>query len=299
MSASLYFNYVYAADASQTTTLKVTGEQQDAPPAGVSVDETVVVNVTASQLNTLMTVGAQSEAGVGYPTVTLDWESAVGNALNTKWAAFMGVTGPGVAPVNFADDSSPAVAKPTLQKVFSTETFAYTANPTSPLLKIPPEAISNVDYSGAISIKKVGADLSKTVMAGGGTILGASITAESGDLSANDKKAVRGLFLQALAAGRYQQSSTAPPNGSDLPSGASPGFAFETGDIVSFYTVLSLTKTRTFIPDTDNTTVEGNSGMKFKVNGVNVIIGGGTSTADDSVASDAKTWTVRWQLTVA
>jgi len=298
-TATLFFNYVYEADASQTTTLKVTGEQQDSGPTGVSVDETVVVNVTAAELNGLMIVGAQGTTGVGYPVVTLDWH-ALHAKTNPKWQAFVGVTGPGVTPQDFADDSSPAVAKPTLQKVFSTETFTYVANSTSPLLAIPPEAISNVDYSGAISIVRGAYDLSPTFMGGSADrILGAPITAESGDLSANDKKAVRGLFLQALAAGRYQQSSPGVTGGADLPAGASPGFDFKAGDIVNVYTLLTLTKTRTFIPDVDNDTVQGTSGMKFKVNNSEVIIGGGTGTEDDSVESDAKTWTVLWQLTVA
>jgi len=298
-TASLFFNYVYAADASQTTTLKVTGEQQDAGPTGVSVDETVVVNVTANQLNGLMTVGAQSEAGVGYPAVTLDW-TALQGSTDPKWSAFMGVTGPGVAPQDFADDSSPAVAKPTLQKVFSTETFTYTANSTSPLLAIPPEAISNVDYSGAISIVRGAYDLSPTSMGGlADRILGAPITAESGDLSADDKKAVRGLFLQALAAGRYQQSSPGVTGGADLPAGASPGFNFVAGDIVNVYTVLTLTKTREFIPDTADV-LPGAGGMKFKVNGVDVELTiGDNDASDDFVASDPKTWAVQWQLTVA
>lgn len=295
-TASLFFNYVYAADASQTTTLTVTGEQQDSAPDGITVDEVVVVNVTAGQLNSLMTVGAQSEAGVGYPAVTLDWVALQGST-DSKWTDFMEVKAAGSDPTDFADDSTLG-AKPTLQKVFSTQTFTYNANSTSPLLAIPPEAISNVDYSGAISLERNGSNLSPTSMGGSADrILGAPITAESGDLSADDKKAVRGLFLQALAAGRYQQSSPGVTGGADLPAGASLGFDFKVGDIVNVYTLLTLTKTREFIPDTADV-LPGAGGMKFKVDGSTVVIGD-TNTADDSVSSDSKTWAVQWQLTVA
>jgi hypothetical protein len=295
-TASLFFNYVYAADVSQTTTLKVTGEQQDSGPTGVNVDEVVVVNVTASQLNGLMVVEAQSAAGVGYPAVTLDWLALQGST-DSKWEDFMEVKAAGTAPTDFSDDSTLG-SKPTLQKVFSSQTFTYDANSTSPLLAIPPEAISNVDYSGAISIVRGAYDLSPTSMGGSANrILGAPITAESGDLSTDDKKAVRGLFLQALAAGRYQQSSPGVTGGADLPAGASPGFNFMAGDIVNVYTLLTLTKTREFIPDTADV-LPGAGGMKFKVDGVDVTIGD-TNTADDFVSSDPKTWAVQWVLTVA
>jgi hypothetical protein len=128
-------------------------------------------------------------------------------------------------------------------------------------------------------------------------ILGAPITAPSGDLTDDAKKAVRGLFLQALAAGRYQQSNPGVTGGADLPAGASPGFDFQVGDVVSVYTQLTLTKTRTFIPDPSDV-LDGAGGMKFKVDGSTVIIGD-TNPADDSVESDAKTWVVEWKLTVA
>lgn len=294
MSAQLYFNYVYAADASQTTTLTATGEEQGAAPA--TPDEVVQVNVSAGELNGLMTVGAQSEAGVGYPEVTLDWISLQGKT-DSKWTNFMAVQAAGTAPIDFTDDSTLG-SKPTLQKVFSTETFTYVTNAESLLLAIPPEAISNVDYSGAISLKRGAGTLSAAFMGGSSDrILGAPITAPSGDLTDDAKKAVRGLFLQALAAGRYQQSNPGVTGGADLPAGASPGFDFQVGDVVSVYTQLTLTKTRTFIPDPSDV-LDGAGGMKFKVDGSTVIIGD-TNPADDSVESDAKTWVVEWKLTVA
>lgn len=292
-AAQLYFNYVYAADVSQTTTLTATGEEQGAAPA--TPDEVVQVNVSASQLNGLMSVGAQSEAGVGYPEVTLDWINLDGPTC-PKWSAFMAVQAKGMSPIDFTDDAG--VSKPTLQKVFATQTFTYVANAENLLLAIPPEAISDVDYSGTISLTRATVPLSATNMGGSSDrILGAAITAESGDLTADDKKAVRGLFLQALAAGRYQQSNPGVTGGADLPAGASPGFDFQAGDMVSVYTRLTLTKTRTFIPDPSDV-LDGEGGMKFKVDGSTVIIGD-TNAVDDSVESDAKTWTVEWKLTVA
>jgi hypothetical protein len=295
MPSTLYFNYLYTAIAAQTTTLTVSGEEQDAAPDGLgAVNETVVVNVSAAELNTLMDVNSQgATAGYGYPEVVLDWASV--SSADAKWAAFMEVKGAGVTPVDFKDDVNADC--PTLQKVFSTETFAFDTHASNVLLTIPPEAIQKVDYSSPIELKRgEGTVLSPTTMAGAGGILGASITAGT-DESLNDTQqaAVRGLFLQALAAGKYRQSGAKAPNGSDLPAGASPGFDFEAGDIIKVYTVLSLTKTRSFIAATDDATVKGSAGMKFKVDGSDVVVDG----IDDTVPSDVKTWTVEWQLKVS
>jgi len=296
MSANLFFNYLYTADAAQTTTLTVSGEQQDAEPAGITgYNETVVVHVTPAELNALMVVNDQAggTGGYGYPEVVLDWGSV--SSLDAKWTSFMATQPAGVAPVDY-NDSENGVKK-TLQKVFAAETFTFETNSTSPLLTIPPEAVQNVDYSGAIELKRGGTVLSPTQMAGDSAILGAAITANTGELTGDDKKAVRGLFLQSLAAGRYKQSTTTAPAGSDLPADASPGFNFQNNDMVTFYTKLNLTKTRTFVKAGDDATVEGSAGMKFKVDGVDVTIGDG-NTADDSVASDVRTWTVKWELKV-
>ena len=294
MSALLFFNYAYTANAAQTTTLTVSGEQQDSRPEGVAVpDEIVVVDVTAAELNNLMDVGSQGTTGVGYPQVVLDWASVT--SLNGKWTSFMEGQLTGVAPIDFQDDSVEG-NKPTLQKVFSTASFEFTTNAGNVLLSIPPEAIKNVDYSGAIALTYGQTTLSPTAMSGAATILGESVTAGTDESLADTKQAaVRGLFLQALAAGRYQQSPANPPSGSDLPADASPGFDFQAGDMVKVYTVLSLTKTRSFIPATDDATVEGSAGMKFVVDGTNIIVDG----QSDTVASDVKTWTVEWQLKVS
>lgn len=292
--STLYFNYLYTGNAFQTTTLTVSGEQQDAAPPGLGdVDEVVVANVTAAELNALMTVGAQGTTGVGYPSVTLDWAPLV--SADPLWAKFMEVKEAGVTPVDFADHNGNQV--PTLQKVFAAEPFTFETNASDPLLTIPPEAIKNVDYSGPIELRRSeGTVLSPSVMAGAGGILGAAITAPSDEsLSDSQQAAVRGLFLQAMAAGKYKQSPAKAPDGSDLPAGASPGFDFVLGDMIKVYTVLTLSKTRKFIPATDDATVEGSAGMKFKVDGSEVIVDGGV---EDQVASDPKTWTVEWQLKI-
>lgn len=290
--STLFFNYPYTASATQTTTLTVSGEQQDAAPVA-DVDEVVVVNVTAAELNALMTVGAQGTTGVGYPSVTLDWAPLV--SADPLWVKFTEVKGEGVAPVDFADHDSNQV--PTLQKVFAAEPFTFDTNASDPLLTIPPEAIKKVDYSGPIELKRgAGTVLSASVMAGAEGILGAAITAPSDEsLSDSQHQAVRGLFLQALAAGKYKQSPAKAPDGSDLPEGASPGFHFEQNDMIKVYTVLTLTKTRKFVPATDDATVTGTAGMKFKVDGSDVIVDGGV---EDQVASDPKTWTVEWQFKI-
>jgi hypothetical protein len=292
--STLFFDYLYTGDASQTTTLTVSGEAQDAQPAGVTmIDERVLVSVSAAELNSLMSVGAQGTTGVGYPSVTLDW-SAITSAT-AKWAAFMKVEGAGVAPVDF-QDGVPS-SKPTLQKVFATEPFKYDTNSANPLLTIPPEAIKKVDYSAGISLKRGASDLSASAMAGLGAILGDAVTAGTeNSLVDSQQAAVRGLFLQALAAGKYMQSGAKAPDGSDLPAGKSSGFDFKAGDSIKLYTVLSLTKTRSFIPATDDATVEGNTGMKFTVDGsdVTIVVDG----VEDTVASDVKQWTVEWELKI-
>jgi len=293
MSATLYFDYLYTADAAQTTTLTVSGEAQDAMPSGVTgIDETIVVNVSAGELNGLMVVGAQGNtAGFGYPSVTLDW-SAITSAP-VKWVSFLTVGATGVAPVDF-QDGVPS-SKPTLQKVFATEPFKYDTNAENLLLTIPPEAIQNVNYAGPISLKRGASVLSADAMAGAAGILGESVTAGTeAELSDSQEAAVRGLFLQALAAGKYLQSGAKAPDGSDLPADASMGFDFKTGDVIKLYTVLSLTKTRSFIPATDDATVEGTTGMKFTVDGTQIVVDG----TNDTVASDVKQWRVEWQLKV-
>jgi len=290
--AALYFDYLYAADAAQTTTLTVSGEQQDAMPAGVTaIDETIVVNVTAAELNNLMAVGAQATAGVGYPSVTLDWAAVTSSTA--KWANFMAVGATGAVPADF-QDGVPS-NKPTLQKVFATEAFVYETNAENLLLAIPPEAIKNVNYAGPISLRRGATSLSAAQMFGAAGILGGSVTAGTEEtLSDAQEAAVRGLYLQALAAGKYKQSGANAPEGSDLPTDASDGFDFKTGDAIKVYTVLSLTKTRSFIPATDDATVEGSTGMKFTVDGTDIVVDG----VDDTVASDVKLWRVEWQLKV-
>lgn len=292
MSASLEFSYVYTGEVSQTTTLTVTGESQTKQ---VTADEVVVVNVTPSELNALMTVGPQSASGVGYPAVTLDW-MAVKGKVDPKWKSFMDISTPD--PVTFSDDL-PVECK-TLQKVFASESFVFSGD--SPLLKIPPEAISRVDTTGAFAITAGGNAVSKEKMAGtstesgdgNNTILGGSIQAPSGDLSTDGPLAVRSLFLQSLAAGRYKQSDAVAPDGKDIPANASAGFDFVAGDTLSVYTRLALKKSRSFIPDPVDA-LPGPAGMRFKVDGSDVIV----DAVDDTVDSDVKQWTVEWKLTVA
>jgi hypothetical protein len=290
----LLFNYAYLATATQTTTLTVAGEEQTEFPDGVSqINETVVVNVSKAALDGLMTVGEQESPGVGYPEVTLDWTGL--SSLDSKWASFMTVQSKGTPPATFLDGSS--TARPTLQKVFATEQFTFNTNSTNPLLTIPPEAIKEVDYSGEIVVRgENGVQVDPTVMVGtGNTLLGASTVAGAGDLAGSNTKeqAVRGLFLQALAAGKYKQSAAKAPDGSDLPAAASSGFDFAVDDSISVITKMSLKKTRAFIPDPTDA-LPGAAGMKFTVNGSDVVV----DATNDTVDSDDKIWTVEWKLVV-
>jgi hypothetical protein len=75
---------------------------------------------------------------------------------------------------------------------------------------------------------------------------------------------------------------------------ASTGFRFQEGDEVSIFTRLQLVKTRKFQPDTESQVVSS-GGLKFSVDGCDVVIGDGTE-ADDSYASEPKYWVVEWRM---
>lgn len=288
--ASLFFNYVYLAGADQTTTLTVTGEEQTGPTGVTGAEQTISISVPKAQMDLLMDVGVQGTTGSGYPEVTLDW-TQLASSTDPIWTSFATA---GATATTFLDGKG--TVQKTLQSVFATESFSFVTNAASAFLSIPPEAISNVDVSAAIAFKRGATTLLANVMGGlTTTILDEAITAQAGVLYGDSKKeAVRGLFLQALAAGRYQQSGSPAPEGSDLPQNASPGFNFQVGDMVVVYTELTLKKTRSFIPDI-NDALEGAGGMKFKVDGSNVIV---DNSGDETVESDNKMWRVRWELSV-
>jgi hypothetical protein len=286
--ASLFFDYVYTSSAAQETVVTVSGEEQSGV-SGAVADETVVVNVSKAKIDALMTVGAQSASGVGYPQVSLDWNGLAAE-LDPKWADLLGVTG---TPTTFNDDSSPPVAISTLQTVFATKGFTFTA-PDSLLLTIPPEAISKVGVTGTIILTP---SVSVSYMRGENSILGTLDTAPSTDVLDDDKhKAIRGLFLQALAAGRYDQSGSTAASDANLPATASPGFDFSVDDTITFYTRFTLTKTRRYVPDPEDQLdgVGAGNAPKFTINGTDIVI----DDVDDTLTSDPKTWTVEWVLKV-
>jgi len=296
-ACDLIFDHTFMGGASQTTTMTVLGQYQDA--SGVTADETIVVNVTAAQLGDLLDVGLQSSPGVGYPAVALDWTS-VGSALNAKYDEFVLVDS-GSSGIDFTDDAAQLV--PTLQKVFSSREFTYDA---SPLDSIPIEAVHAVDYSGPLTVKN-SSDLDAVgkLVAPTGTesLLGQAISAGSEAVLGDSKQAaVRSLYLQTLAADRYQQA-TAPAGASEPTSqAASAGFNFQTGDSLTVYTLLALTKTRKFIPKADETGVGAvgstPGAKKFAIDGSNVVIGD-IDESDDSYASTALNHIVAWKLVVA
>jgi len=297
-ACDLIFDHTFMGNASQTTTMTVLGQYQDA--SGVTPHETIVVNVTAAQLGDLLDVGSQSSPGVGYPAVALNW-SSVGSALNAKYDDFVLVDN-GSSGLDFTDDAAQLVS--TLQKVFSTREFSYDP---SPLDSIPIEAVHAVDYSGPISVKNSDdVEVTGKLVAPTGTasLLGQEISAGSEATLADSRQAaVRSLYLQALAADRYKQA-TAPASSTDPTSqAASAGFNFQTGDSLTVYTLLGLTKTRSFIPKSDETGVgaEGSipGAKKFAIDGSNIVIDFPDAAGDNSYDSNVLNHIVAWKLVVA
>lgn len=292
-ACDIFFDCVYTGTAAHDTKITVLGEAQSG--TGLTPDQTIVVDVSPSELNTLMTVGAHS--GVGYPDVTLTWAS-VQDKLNAAFDLYSGVTG---TPAQFRD--SAAEVHNTLQKVFATREFNWgtTANP---LASIPIEAVKEIKYdeplvitnsSGAQSTQLAGSQGSPAF-----TLLGPGISSGTdADLSGAgnaEKKAVRSLYLQALAADRYEETSS-PASASQATALGSGGFNFLEDDTVTVYTELQLTKTRVFVPDTVSVVGGTSGGLKFAVDGSDVVIGEGT-TEDDEMASEPLPHLIAWKLRV-
>lgn len=291
---NLIFDYTYAASAAQTTTMTVLGELESA--SGVTPDEVIQVNVTVAQLNGLLTVGAQSAPGVGYPEVTLKM-AGVRDVLNTAYDSFVLVDNAS-SGVTFPDGNGDLCDS--LQKVFSGRSFTFDA--TSPLASIPIEAVKAIDYSGALTVKNEAAEsvADTKLVAGAGLaegLLRKEVIATTDAMLAGPEAAVRSLYLQALAADRYQQAS-APASGTQPTSqSSSTGWNFQENDTLTIYTNLALTKTRKFIPDPDSL-VGGTPGdKKFAIDGCDVVIGDGDLT-DDQYDSSPLSHIVAWKLKV-
>lgn len=290
--ADLEFEYVFEGSAAQTTTMKVLGESVNLTAA----DQTIEVNVGVTYMNALMTVGAQATPGVGYPAVTVNFH-VLSSQLNAAYDLFKTVD-PVLPGTTFPDASSLGYSD-TLQKVFASETFSFDA---SPLASIPIESVKHVDYSGALTITNSDATsasvLVPTAVGLDGGLLPDELTAGNEESLADPKQAaVRSLYLQALAADKYQAAS-APASGTQPTSQAtSSGFVFAIGDVVSFFTKLELIKTRKFIPDTATTSTK-TAELKFAVDGSDIVIGDG-DLGDDAYSSNPLDWTIRWKVVVA
>jgi len=285
---TFFFDYVFGATGSQTTTMTVLGESATSPVA--TPDQVINVRVPKTYMNTAMVVGGQTGPGFGYPQVTLSW--TMHGHLNAVYDKYVAVA---AEPTTFTDDASET--KSTLQKVFAQAAFTF--DPDNLLGKIPIEAVKSIDYSGALGVKnESGNDAVKLVtdpISNAVGILPYSIIAETDVVLADDKKrAVRSLFLQALAADRYLQASAGATAGDATSQSASTGFRFQEGDEVSIFTRLQLVKTRKFQPDTDSQVVSSGV-LKFSVDGCDVVIGDVTD-ADDSYASSPKEWLVEWKM---
>ena len=283
-----FFEYVFGATGSQTTTMTVLGESATSP---VAPNQVINVGVSVDLMNSAMTVGDQTGLGVGYPLVTLEWKMIT--QLNSMYATYVGVTG---TPTTFRDHLDEE-DKPTLQKVFAQEPFTF--DPANLLGKIPIEAVKSIDYSGPLGVKnESGANatlLVTDIESEAQGILPYSIVAGTNEVLTDDKeRAVRSLFLQALAADRYLQASAGATAGDATSQSASTGFRFQVDDSVSIFTRLQLVKTRKFRPD-NVSQVETSGGLKFSVDGCDVVIGDGTDV-DDSYASQPKQWVVEWRM---
>jgi hypothetical protein len=291
-TADLEFEYVFEGTAAQTTTMTVLGESVNLTAA----DQTIEVNVSATTMNSLITVGAQATPGIGYPAVTVNFH-VLSIELNSAYDLFKTVD-PDLPGTTFPDASALGYSD-TLQKVFASETFSFAA---SPLSSIPIESVKKVDYSGALTLTnsddETAAVLVPTGVGLSGGLLPPSLTAGNEEALIDEKEiAVRSLYLQALAADKYRAAS-APATGTQPTSQASSsGFVFAVGDVVSFFTKLSLTKTRKFIPDPASTSAK-TAELKFAVDGSDVVIGD-ADVEDDKYNSDPLDWTIRWKVVVA
>lgn len=293
---NLIFDHTFVGGAAQTTTMTVLGELEYS--SGVNPDEVIQVNVTVAQLNALLTVGAQSEAGLGYPEVTLSL-GGVRSALNTAYDSFVLVDNAS-SGVQFTDGNGDSCD--TLQKVFSGRSFTF--DTTSPLASIPIEAVKAIDYSGPITVKNAAADsvvttklVAPDASATAGLLSRTIIAGTDSSLADTKEAAVRSLYLQALAADRYQQA-TAPAGPNDPTSqSASAGWNFQESDTLTIYTDLALVKTRKFIPDPDSF-VGGTPGdIKFAIDGSDVVIGD-VNLSDDQYDSSPLSHIVAWKLKV-
>ena len=288
-SKTFFFDYVFGATGSQTTTMTVLGESATSPVA--TPDQVINVSVPKTFMNTAMTVAGQTGAGIGYPSVLLEWKMhGLLNAVYDKYVAVV------AQPTTFYDDANEE--KSTLQKVFSTQEFVF--DDKNLLAKIPIEAVKSIDYSGALGIKNESGNnavrLVTDPVSNAVGILQYSIFADNDVVLADDKKrAVRSLFLQALAADRYLQASAGATAGDATSQSASTGFRFQADDSVSIYTRLKLVKTRKFNPDSGLSEVVSSGGKKFSVDGCDVVIGD-TDNSDDSYASEGKEWLVEWKM---
>jgi hypothetical protein len=289
----MFFDYLYTGTAAQDTKITVLG-QAETETGITGIYQTIEVQVTPTELNGLMSVAA-GHTGMGYPDVTLDWNS-VKNKLNAAFDLYSGVTG---TPAQFRD--SAVAVKDTLQKVFSTETFDWGAT-ANPLASIPIEAVKNIKYDEPLEIKNSSSAVSTKLAGTQGSpafsLLGGSLSSgKAADLSTEpQKKAIRSLYLQALAADRYDKTAT-PASGSDATATGAGAFDFRPEDTLHVYTELMLTKTRKFVPDTQSV-VGGTPGdLKFAVDGCDVVIGDGNAE-DDKMASQPLRHVIAWKLKV-
>jgi len=299
----LFFDYVFEGTASQTTTIEVLGESATSPTR--AADEIITVNIEVSEANALLTVGVQGTTGIGYPSLIFSLAGIDNARLTPKYDLFKTVSQVSSGD-QFQDDAG--VMCDSLQKVFSGQQFDF--NVANPLSRIPVEAIKSVDYSGALDVKNYNGDsVTRLVFGSDGTLglIDRTITAGNDeDLGPDPKaKAVRSLYLQALAADRYKDTALpGATGGNELSQGASQGFDFLNGDTISLYTNLVLTKTREFIPDQSALSgVVQSSGKRFFVDGSDVVIGandsGENDVTDDSYTSQPKEWLVQWKLVVS
>jgi hypothetical protein len=292
---NLIFDHTFVGGAAQTTTMTVLGEETTST---VTPDEVIQVNITVAELNGLLTVGAQSASGVGYPQVTLNL-SGVRAKLNSTYDQFVLVETDSTG-VQFADGNGDQCDS--LQKVFSGRSFTFDG--ASPLASIPIEAVKSVEYDGPLTVTNSANQnvlttklVSDSADVEEGLLKRIIVAGTDSSLSDTKEAAVRSLYLQALAADRYQQA-TSPATGTQPTSqSSSGGWNFQENDTLTFYTDLSLVKTRAFIPDPDSF-VGGTPGdRKFAIDGSNVVIGDGDVT-DDKYDSSVLPHIVAWKLKV-
>jgi hypothetical protein len=265
----IFYTLPFSASANETVEVEL---RQSAAPLEDLFDEEIVVNTTASDLSTMFRAtregGANTDAIFTFDPTTI---STTAPALASKIALVEGepssdVSGKWLAlnpdyqvNLTFADNSSPAVAKPTLQSWFSSTLTGWAISAGSDIYTaIMSGSVENVTGTTCKTLARRSADapplkLVEVLTAGG---------AKSGAVT-NSSDQLSNMFLMLQAAGRLGANGLTP--------------ALVTGDSLTVYVEYDLIKTFKYVP------LNGES-FSVTINGTTVSIPDSTSASDGVAA---------------